>query len=260
MNYHPRSKFDRARRALKWVLLLVALYLVGSLVFYVLRPVIMPAVSSFWQAENFFSDSLRAFSTNLRFKKNLLEENQALKERLASYEVMALNYKGFAEREAELASLVGRAEETGGIPATVLVRPPRTPYDTFIIDAGSKNGVAKGMRVALPEGPVLGSVVEVFSRQSKVTLFSSPEMEMEAVLERGGVSATLQGKGGGNFQMYLPRETEVEPGDIVYTSETLPRFLAQVEEAGSNPTDALIEVLLTGPSNIFEIRSVVVLP
>jgi|SRR3989338_3842356 len=156
--------------------------------------------------------------------------------------------------------VIDRRTKSGLIVATVLTYPPQTPYDIIIIDIGSNDSVVIGGEVSMSEGPLLGLVSEVFSRRAKVKLFSASGEETSAILERNDMPITLEGRGGGNFRISLPRDMEIEKGDRILSADISARLMAIVEDVTVQPTDAFKEVLAKSPTNIFALRFVFVAP
>lgn len=217
-------------------------------------------VSPIWRTENAATRSLKNLATFFNYQKSLAEENVMLKEKLSSLELEIMALSRERAEENYLLTLVGRRQETNIIAAAVLTHPPQTPYDTIIIDAGSNESISLDSRVFLPEGPGLGQVSEVWPNRARVKLFTAPGEKINAVLERHGVPVTLEGSGGGNFKMFLPRDVAVEEGDRILSADIVPNLLAIVEEVNIGPTDSFKEVLAYSPANIFAIRFVFVMP
>ena len=136
----------------------------------------------------------------------------------------------------------------------VLARPPRTPYDTLVIEGRVPIGAIVGM----VGGPLLGTVTDAFARESKVKLFSSSGEKTEAVLERADTPVELLGLGGGNFKIEVPREIAVEIGDRVISSGRSQNLLAVVGGVEVSPTDTFKKILAKSPINIFSIRKVII--
>ena len=258
MNYLPRNR-SRSNRH-KLVLFLLGVLAFGVLVFYLMNGVFISAAAPLWRMENGLSGVWASATEIWRSRQSLVSENVSLKERLSSLELELAARPPAPEENGAWLALLNREAQSDGLVAGVLVRPPRTPYDILIIDAGEDDGVAAGATVALPEGPVLGVVSEVYGGTSKVKLFSSAGEETSAVLERSGLPVILEGSGGGNFRVAVPRETWVEKGDRILSSDVFARLLAVVEEINVEPTDSFKEVLSRGPANLFNIRFVVIRP
>jgi len=257
-NYLPKSRLKHPY--LKRVLLLVVIFVFGAITFSFFDTIIISAVSPVWKAENVIMQSLRNGVAFFSSQKALTRENTVLKMKLSSLETEILSLSNEREQKNRLLELMGRKLGPNMIAAAVLTHPPQTPYDTIIIDAGSDESITLGSEVFLPEGPILGTVSEVFSRKARVKLFSTNKEETSAVLEGGDVPVILIGIGGGNFKLTVPRDIKVEKGEKILSNSITPQLLAVVEEISSRSTDSFREVLARGPANIFVIRYVFVRP
>lgn len=257
-NYLPKNRLRHPY--FKRILALAAIFISGAIVFSFLDPAVISIVSPVWKAENVIVRNLRNATAFFGSQKALWEENTALKNELSSLELKILFLSRERTRESVLLELVGRKQESNTIAATVLTYPPQTPYDIIIIDAGSNNSITLGSEVSLPEGPILGTVSEVFPRKAKVKLFSANGEKTNAVLERDNVPVTLVGIGGGNFKLALPYDITVEKGDRILSADITSRLLAIVGEISARPTDSFKEVLAKNPTNVFTLRFVFVTP
>lgn len=258
MSYLPRNRAKslRSRKALT----LVALFLIlgGLLSFF--DSALISLISPLWRAENKATGTAEGTLSFFRTKNSLINENQSLKEKLASQE-LELSTLALATAENErLLALLGRRVNQGGIMAAVLTYPPQSPYDLIIIDAGTRDGIAAGSRVTLPEGPEIGEVEEATERFSRVKLTSSAGEKTQAVLERTQTPVELSGSGAGNFKIVVPRDVPVEVGDRVLSAYIDAALLAVVEEIDLEATDAFKDVFAKSPTNIFSVRFVMVLP
>ncbi len=258
VSYLQKNKFRHYY--LTRIVVLVTIFVLVGVILSFFDSVIISAVSPIWKSENSIVRSLRDGTSFLNSKKSLIEENVLLKERLSSLEAEVSSLSRQCVQESTLLELMGRRQDSNMVAATILTRPPQTPYDVIIIDVGSNESIRIGSLVSLPEGPVLGIVSEVFSKQAKVKLFSASGEETNAVLERNNIPVVLTGLGGGNFKLVIPRDIEINIGDRILSSDITSRLLAIVEEISSQPTDSFKEVLTISPTNIFTLRFVFVTP
>lgn len=235
-------------------------FILGSVVFSFFDSFIISVASPFWKTENVVIRNIQNWSIVFENQKNLLEENAILKEKVSSLELTILSLSRGQTQEEILMELAGRKKSPDTIIAAVLTRPPQSPYDTIIIDAGSRDAIVLGSEVSLSEGPILGKVSEIFPNRAKVKLFSSSGEETGAILERGNVPVTLKGQGGGNFKITLPQDVSVEKGDRILSADISSRLIAVVGEVSSEATDSFKEVLAKSPTNIFNLRFVFVSP
>lgn len=196
---------------------------------------------------------------NFHDKKSLQEENEALRERISRLEVKnALNE--VSEKENIFLKSVFSAEEAKNfILASVISRPPLSPYDILIIDAGSGENAKEGMPVLAAGNVLLGYIADVSEGISKVKLISSFNEETNVILESSGVSAIAVGTGGENFKITLPRQIKVEAGEKVLTLGTRPYLLGFVEKIESQATDPYQKIIFRLPINIQNLNQVFLL-
>ncbi|MCR4279127.1 MAG: rod shape-determining protein MreC [Candidatus Zambryskibacteria bacterium] len=258
MKYLPRNRSKST--FIKPALFLVGIFIAGGLIFSFMDGVIISAVSPLWRTENAATARLSDIRDFFRFRSSLVEENSMLKERVAQLELEAASGASVAGGENFILSSFGRQPEFGGIMTTVLVSPPQSPYDTLVIDAGENDGMFLGSSVFMLEGPILGVVSDVFPGSSKVRLFSAPGEKTRALLERYNIPVTIEGAGGGNFRIIVPREVEVVVGDRILSADIFSHLLGVVGDIKMEPTDSFKEVLAKSPANIFGIHFLVIRP
>lgn len=97
--------------------------------------------------------------------------------------------------------------------ASVIGRPPQSPYDTMVINAGANEGVEIGDPVWWPPGIYLGEVASVREKSALVELISSSGSRHQAVAD--GVPLLLEGRGGDGMQADIPASVEVSVGTVV---------------------------------------------
>ncbi len=230
----------------------------GLVLFSFARPLIVSIVSPLWRAENVFSRTMARSFGYFHTQATLVSENASLREKVASLEI-ELSART-ADSGNSLLEMVGRTRTSTGITTAVLTHPPQSPYDFLVVDAGERDGVVSGARVTLPEGPEVGTVFQTSSNSSRVKLFSASGEKTNAVLERHQVSVVLEGVGAGNFNISVPRETEVVVGDRIISPGLDSTLMAVVEDIKLSSTDSFKEVLAKSPVNIFSVRFVKILP
>src|ERR1700733_2083639 len=163
----------RNRSTSRTVIMLVAVVIVCSALFFLAQGPLSNAFAPLWRLEKASGNSIATLGGYFKSKAVLADENAQLKSELANDEDVILSLEAASSSYAQLLSTFGRSPLTG-IPATVLVRPPETPYDDLIIDAGSNNGIAVGAVVSLPSGIAIGDIASVSTETSRVSLYSSP--------------------------------------------------------------------------------------
>lgn len=193
-------------------------------------------------------------------KQELTDRITTLEEELSRVELKALSQGLLEEENTRLKAMLNRALSEEPILAFVRARPPHTPYDTLILDAGESEGVSVGALVVSRDSVVLGTISKVSEHNAQALLFSAPDRESLVVIGPARTEATAIGRGGGNFEALIPRGVEVSVGDAVVMPAQTPRTFALVEEIIVRPTDAQQRVLFKNPINIFELSMVSVIP
>jgi len=160
---------------------------------------------------------------------------------------------------ATLKFLLNRPGEPTSKLGLVLSSLRSSPYDTFIIDLGSDQGVAFGDRVISVNGVSLGAIIEVYPKISKVELYSAFGQNLEAQLDIE-TRVLMNGQGSQNFFLSLPRGVTVSSSSTL----SLPGFdqfiIAIVNRIENDPGDAFQRVYARSPVNIHSLRHVLVLP
>lgn len=161
-----------------------------------------------------FHDALRREVANLNARFTV-EPISA--EREASYQ--AVLYQAVSEENAKLSALLSlpRADIIGA--GRVVLRPPRTLYDTLVVLVDPGAGIRKG-DLALSHGFLVGAVssMSVDSARSAVatvTLYSSPRALTEITVGTPQAIVVMNGVGGGAFTFEAPSAVAIVPGDLV---------------------------------------------
>ena len=169
----------------------------------------------------------------------------------------ARNNAVLAENE-ELKGLLGRTPVEKPLLATILKKPPTSAYDTFVLDVGADHGVEAGDTIyALGTVPV-GEIAEVFAHTAKAKLYSSSGEKFDIVIGSSTIHATAIGKGGGYFEVSLPRDTKIQRGDHVLVPTLHDSFVGVVEGVASEPSEPFSKILFRQPISMYELRWVII--
>ncbi len=88
----------------------------------------------------------------------------------------------------------------------------------ILIDVGTDDGMAKGMPVVTERG-LVGRIVEVSSRASKVLLITDVSSSVNAIIQSSRATGIVEGRADGGLVMkYIPQTVTVNVGDLVLTS------------------------------------------
>jgi cell shape-determining protein MreC len=142
--------------------------------------------------------------------------------------------------------------------AGVLQRPPWTPYDTLLIDAGSAQGIQQDDLVSAGGSALIGKISDVYAGTARVTLFSAPGEGHQALLN-GSMAISLEGQGGGSMRAEVPRGTAVAVGDPVHFPGIGTGITGQVAAIDAKEGDSFVTIYLHVPADIFSLRYVEVL-
>jgi rod shape-determining protein MreC len=227
---------------------LVFPHLYGS-VFY-------PITSLFWKSGTFVGDTVSQYAHLVSSKRSLIAENDRLRSEMVSFEPSLIMLDSLRKENDTLRALLGRHTSSRMILATVLSRPPFSPYDSLIIDTGTDIGVAVGDMVYASTDVLLGDISDVYAHTAKVNLFSSPGRKFPVLVGPSALQIEAEGRGGGNFRVVLPVEVGVEKGDPVRFAQSKSNIVGVIEEIEIDSADSLQEILFKMPLSLSEISYV----
>jgi cell shape-determining protein MreC len=248
-----------------------------------LMPHLLPSLFTtiarpFWRME--FSLA----SGSLDSPQALLAQNEDLKRQLAALEIEEQSVQALQSDNADLMSLLGRADPSMGanassaasssaslpVPlsylrslsgrtlAAVLMRPPFSLYDELIIDIGADHGIVLGAKVYAPGNVLIGVTTDILGQTTKVMLFSSPGETYPVLIGPGHIPATALGRGGGQYEAQVPQASKVNQGDVVSDSSLSDAPFGIISAVIANPADPFELVLFAPPVNVYQLRWVLV--
>ncbi len=104
------------------------------------------------------------------------------------------------------------------LPASLIGVDSSSWFRTVLLDKGTRDGVRKGMAVVTPDG-VVGHVVAVSSRASKVLLVIDRSSTVDVMIERSRARGIVQGLAPDRCELkYVTRGEDVKPGDRLISS------------------------------------------
>ena len=179
---------------------------------------------------------------------SLAAQNTALKDQIATLEEQAALTQSLKDQNQSLASLVHLAQTTVGITAPITSSFVASPYGTFLVGAGSLDGVTVGSIVVTTENVAVGKVSSLSPHVALVTLFLSSGFVVDATLD--GASSIVRGLGSGNGKTTVPHGMTVHVGDTVLAPEYGNRPIAVVGHVDTDPSNAAVQVLVGLPVNL----------
>ncbi len=258
----PRVKTRRklfGNTAFRGLLLLIV---IGIMLFGLsssLRSTLHTVALPLWKGGAYVGSTIAGVFDLFRSKNALVLENERLKAEFAELSIRLLDRNELYEENLALKERLGRDASVNAVLAAVVARPPRAPYDTLLLDAGSRDGVSVGDFVAASETLIIGAIEHVTLTTSIARLYSAPGVVTEVTLGHSGPVLQAVGQGAGNFEARVPVGIEVLAGESVLLPTIVPHVFAVVEYVRFNPTDSSRSVFFRSPVNPFELRFVTVL-
>lgn len=238
------------------------LLFIGALIlFHFFYPTVLGSIASrvatpFWNGQRFIFDSLHDAFALFRAKQALTEETKRLSAELAQANALLLDRGILFGENRMLKEQFNRFDGTEKrLIGTVLSTPPRSVYDTMVIDVGEVNGVGQGDSV-LSGASVLGTVQKVYTRTSIISFFSTSGRKTPVSILHDGEMIPIEatGEGGGAFSASLPKEVSISEGDPVVMPGLNPLFFAFVEAIEGDTTDSFQRIRFKNPISIQSIR------
>jgi cell shape-determining protein MreC len=213
------------------------------LLLYIFAPTFLPSIflkiaSPFWNIVKPSEEELAQIISSKDYESALVlelrKENEALKE------------------------ILNRNTDASSTLAYILKKPPFTAYDTFIIDIGLKDNIKVGEKIYAGENILLGEIAEVYDSTSKVRLYSTPGEKYEVTLGVGTSTDNIQvgatGRGGGSFEIVVPRDLKIKEGDTVVIPSLTPNVFGIVKDIVTEDTNTFSTVLFSQPINIYQLK------
>ncbi len=147
-------------------------------------------------------------------------ENRELKENQQILNARILQYQEAAIANERLKRLLDlkNSLQVPSLAAVVTGEDGAPWFKTIMIDRGEENGLQEGMPVVTAEG-VVGQVVKVAARSSRVLLFTDHASSIAGIIQRSRARGVVRGKGGGRAELeFAMRDEDVKVGDMVLTS------------------------------------------
>lgn len=257
MNYllDKKTKRNKVLKIIFGVIIFIFLFYFRLSIFnglsYVSASIFRPVLTS----GNSIGAQVKSIGAYFSSKNSLSRENIDLKARIDEGVADRANYDSVVAENASLKEILGRKNESVSMTLTaILAKPNQSPYDTLLIDAGASQGIKVGDKVFALGNVPIGRVAQVYPNTSKVILYSNSGEKTFAMIKE--VSMPIVGRGGGNFEMILPRDFVLLKGDQALLPGLTPHVLGIVETILSDPRDSFQKALLVSPVNIQELKFV----
>ncbi|MEX0651905.1 MAG: rod shape-determining protein MreC [Candidatus Paceibacterota bacterium] len=266
-NFPQQNNFTRQSRSRVPKSFIVVVLLVGVLV--VINILTLGSISQalhsvgepLWKSQAGVHHAFENILSGFRDKQTLVQKNNDLTEAVTRLELASMGAEILQQENRDLKQLLNRGASGEHIVTAILARPNRTLYDTFIVDVGSRDGVTVGAGVYGVGEVAIGTVEEVYARTTRISLYSTPGRIVEVLLgSKDGalVAAEAVGKGGGNFEIRIPRGVEILEGHPVFSPHIDGGILGVIEEIVVLPSDSFQVVLFSSPLSLQSLRFVTI--
>ena len=234
-------------------LLVLVVYGVGFFSAGSLRAFLRDAGYIAWKAGSSFGAAFSG-SGYLSVRRALMEENASLREQISRLEEKGAAYQVLVEENRSLREMTHIAELEGGVTAPITSSFRASPYGTFMIGAGSSDGILPGDIVLSSESFVIGRVEETSEDSALVRELFASGVSTDALLSNTGI--TIEGRGGGNARASLPREVSISVGDPVISPIFRGRAIGIVGAVEENQSRGEKVVYIRLPLNLSALKFV----
>ncbi|MCA9325485.1 hypothetical protein KDA23_05490, partial [Candidatus Saccharibacteria bacterium] len=169
-----------------------AVSLVASLV---ITPVVM--------TEDWLLHSRDTVPMYLRDRNELIAAQRELERELAARDGSEYAINQLLVENEELRALLGTAS-TSRIGAGVIGRPTELPYDTILIDRGSRDGVVENAPVFAGAEQTIGFIGRVYPHTAVVVLATTPGISSTVYIYGPNIYTVAEGMGGGIIRVHVP--------------------------------------------------------
>lgn len=157
------------------------------------------------------------------------------------------------KENSDLKEIMARSSSSSPMLLSYIVKkPPFTAYDSYVIDIGKNSGVKIGDKVYANGNVLLGEIVEINGSFAKVKLYSSYGEKFDVLIGKNDIEATATGKGGGAFEVVLPKDSKVQLNDSISVPDLNVSVFGIVRNISRDPARAFSTVLFSQPLNIYE--------
>lgn len=219
------------------------------------------------------SNGITSFFSRLFNRTDADLDNARLKEQLAQYEQMKLDYAEQQKEIDRLRALLNYSSSVGDlehVTARVIGRSNGVWFDVITINVGRNQGVEPGMPVICGDG-LVGKVTDVGVNWCKVTAIIDSTVTVASIVERTRDNCMVRGifstaNASGKLELYyLPTDlTDLVPGDIVMTSGiggVYPKGIriGTVEEVMLDPDSSDINAVVVPSVDFLHLEEVMVI-
>lgn len=231
MNSRRISQTKRRWQIAALTLLCIALLvLVPTLMRTAASAVVSPVIA----AKDWFLYSTNSFPQYLRNRSELVEENNRLRSELVAATGADYSLRHLLDDNQRLRGI--SSEEESRIVGAVLASPEQLPYDTIMIDRGSRHGIMEGAPVFIGDNTIIGVVRSSAPGTALVELITSSGFESTVFIMGPDIYTNAVGVGGGQMRVGVPQGIPLSEGDLVVLPSIYSGVYGEVSYVLSEPT------------------------
>ena len=179
-------------------------------------------------AVNSATTYLRDVTTGVRDYFKMTQDLEDARQEITDLKLKLVGLEQDSIENDRLKSLLNAKESATGqepVYGRVISRSPGVWFDTFAINVGSANGVKENMAVVTGDG-LVGRVQEVGANYAKVLSLIDSRSAVACLIERTRDNGVMRGSIEVDSDTpecnmyYIPKVSDVAPGDVVLTSGT----------------------------------------
>ena len=270
MNYlqRNRNKYPNFLKIIFIVTFFILLSVFSFLFPKAMRSVLTTTAIPIWTVRDTIIGGFQNVTGFFSFKSALVSQVSSLQNQITTLELKQTDYDAVVKENQDLKNLYGRSDSNigmetasginGRILARVLSAPPQSPYDTFVLDAGSANGLSVSNKVYISDTILIGEIGSVTDKTSIVNLFSKSGMTNSLTLSRTGAVYDVKGLGGANMSVEVPKDADILWGDVFEYPNLKTSVVGSVYYIDQSAQSSFKNIFIRVPGNVFQTKWVMV--
>lgn len=232
------------------LLFFIVVVFFGTYLQSLFSPLLTRVLSPFFSTGTIIKESIFSALPYLKTKQSLISENERLSKIAEDYNQLTLQYSSLKKELALINSSKIKDDLENAFFAYVIRAPDATPYDTFLLSSGARDGVKVGKRVYLLNSIPIGTISYVYDNTSLAKLYGSPGENFLAIIGDKDTRGTATGRGGGNFEIILPHGAEIKINDEIRIPEISEYPFSKVEDITETEGGTFIRILFKAPYKV----------
>ncbi len=256
MNYLQRNSNKRfstkniKKVVIFTIVLIVANYFLGTYIKMLLYTIKKPQ-TSVYQSINASYLNISNIFTN---KNTLISENKDLKMQV---ETLKDSIKSLKETESRYMDIMEISSTSPSyLYKEIVNKPPFSPFDILTIKSNEQLPLKS---LVFHKDILIGQISKIEKNIFEVSMFSSPKLENSFYIERTSNPISVFGKGSGNFYAKVPKDFDIEIGDILVDNLSSRHKMAKVLSIDIDPNISFKDVYLKIPISLYEMSFVNIL-